>query len=583
MADVAATPAAVTPAIGRGSELGLAGTLLLGAGAAAAIYFIAVPLGMLFITAFSGPADLLPFEPGARASFEHVVGVYTDPVIYGSLIPDTLTFAAGAVSVCFVTAFLLAWLVERTDLPGRELVFTLVVFPLLVPSVVLAMAWILMFGPNSGFVNLALRALFGGAEGPLNIFSMPGLILAQAMASTPYVFLLLSAVLRSMNPSLEEASAASGASLWRTFFRITLPVLRPGILAPLILISLITLEQFDLPLIIGLPAKINVFSARIWWELNPTNGLPNYGRAAAVGLPFLALGILLLVVYNRLIRQSGAFVTVTGKGYRPARFALGQWRAPALVFAWGYIAAAALLPALVLVWTSVFGYSVPSVEQLARGSIAAYAKLFKDSDFWNAVGNTLIVAASSAAIIVVIGALLAWIVVRTRMPGRKILDFVSFMSIGIPSVIAGLAAMLFYLTLKIGVYGTVWVLALAYSYRIATATRLNRAGLMQIHAELEEASYASGGHWFTTLRRVVMPLLAPSLVAAYVLLFIVGVREFTIPLVLFSPENEVLSVMFWRLFSNGLLRESSALGFVIIALVLPVIFLARRVLYSRGP
>jgi len=281
VADVAATPAAVTPAIGRGSELGLAGTLLLGAGAAAAIYFIAVPLGMLFITAFSGPADLLPFEPGARASFEHVVGVYTDPVIYGSLIPDTLTFAAGAVSVCFVTAFLLAWLVERTDLPGRELVFTLVVFPLLVPSVVLAMAWILMFGPNSGFVNLALRALFGGAEGPLNIFSMPGLILAQAMASTPYVFLLLSAVFRSMNPAL----ASSSASLWRTFFRVTLPVLRPGILAPLILISLITLEQFDLPLIIGLPAKINVFSARIWWELNPTNGLPNYGRAAAVGLP----------------------------------------------------------------------------------------------------------------------------------------------------------------------------------------------------------------------------------------------------------------------------------------------------------
>ena len=265
--------------------------LVLALGAGAAIYLIAVPLAMLLVAAFRGPADFLPFEPGAQWTFEHVRTLVNDPVIYARILPDTFIFVAGTVALVFAMALRLAWLIERTDLPGREVWFPLILFPLLVPTPVLAIAWIFLMGPNAGWLNLALRGALGlDGAGPINIFSMGGLIFCQALASAPFVFLLLTSALRSMDPALEEASGASGASPLTTFRRVTLPVLLPGLLAPVILITLITAEQFELPLIIGLPAKINVFSYRIYFELNPLTSLPNYGGAAALSLPFLVLG-----------------------------------------------------------------------------------------------------------------------------------------------------------------------------------------------------------------------------------------------------------------------------------------------------
>ena len=447
----------------------------------------------------------------------------------------------------------------------------------------LGIAWVFMFGPNAGWINQGIRFIFGveAGGGPFNIFSMGGLIMTQGAALVPFVFLLLTAALRSMNPSLEEASAASGASPITTFFRVTIPILRPGILAPLILAFLIAMEQFELPLIIGLPARINVFAIRIFFELSPDTDLPVYGRAAALALPFLGIGILLLLAYNHMIKRADSFVTVTGKGYRPERFKLGKWKWPSLIFVGVFLSFAAILPALVLLWTSLFGFNAPSLAALSNISFTPYIELFQEVRFYRAVGNTFVVAGGSAVIVTLIGAMLAWILVRTKMPGRSILDFISFFSIGIPSVIAGLAAMLLYLSTPIGVYGTVWVLILAYSYRFAVTTRLNRAGLMQLHKELEEASYAAGGTWLTTVRRIVLPLMGPSIMASMVLLFIIGFREFTIPLILMSEDNMVLSVILWRLFENLELSKAAAVGVLIIIFVIPIIFLMRQFLLPK--
>lgn len=558
--------------------------IILTLGALFAGYLIAAPLSMMFLTAFRGPRDFLPLEPEARWTFEHFQTIYADPTLYAQIIPDTLIFAIGAVAVTFAAALTLAWLVERTDLPGRNLWFAFILFPLLVPTPVLAIAWIFLLGPNAGWLNLALRGLFGlSGGGPINIFSMPGLIICQALASVPFMFLLLCSTLKSMNPALEEASGASGASPMKTFWRVTWPILRPGLLAPLILAFLLTLEQFELPLMIGLPARINIFSYRIWYELNPLDGgLPNYGGAAAVALPFLALGILFLMIYNRLIRQSENFITVTGKAYRQRQVPLGRWRVPALSFVILYLALAAVLPAVVLLWTSFFGYAKPSLASLDRFSLEAYRKLFANPMFLIGMRNTFVVATLPAFLVTTLGALLAWIVVRTEFRGRRLLDFLSFTSLAIPSVIAALAVMLLYLSLPIGVYGTVWILVIAYSYRFGVATRVARAGLMQVDPELEEASAASGAHWLTTERRIVLPLLMPALSSSFILLSIIGVREFSIALVLFSPDNVVLSVLLWRLFNEGQTSVSAALGTLIIALVLPLIMLARRNLTQRA-
>ncbi len=558
--------------------------LVLTAGAFAVVYLIVVPLAMLLLTAFRGPSDFLPLENGAHWTLGNLSSVYRNAVLYDTIIPDTLVFVAGTVSLVFVVAFALAWLIERTDLPGRELWFPLILFPLLVPTQVLGIAWISLAGPNSGWVNVALRDLLGlpGPSGPLNVFSMPGLIIAQALASVPFVFLLLTSTLRSMNPSLEEASSASGATPFTTFRKVTLRVLLPGILAPLILVLLITLEQFELPLIIGLPADINVFAYRILYELTPPSGLPNYGGAAAVALPFLVCAVLLLMAYNRLVRRADAFVTVHGKAYRQRRLPLGRWRWPALVFVLLYVLMAALLPALALLWISFFGYAPPGSTGVHTGNANAYRELFADPRFLLGLKNTAIVALSSALIVTVLGGLTGWIVVRSKMWGRKLLDMLSFVSIGVPSVIVGLAVMLLYLSVPIGLYGTLGILVVAFSYRIATTTRLARAGLMQLHQELEEASAASGARWLTTQWRVVMPLMLPALASGFILMFIVGVREFTIPLVLYSQENIVLSVLLWHLFQGGQTTQAAALASLIVALVLPVIFLARRLFMSRA-
>lgn len=560
----------------RRGQLGVAGTVIMVGAAVAALYLILAPLIALLFTAFRGPSDMLPFEPGAHWTFDNLVEVYVKTPLLSTVLPNTAIFVLGSVAVTFFTAFTLAWLIERTDLPWRTPIFTAVLFPLLVPGIVMAFAWTLLFAPNAGWVNVALRTMLGlDTPGPINIFSMPGLILAQGIASVPFVFLLLGAAMRTMNPALEEASSASGARPLTTFFRVTLPVLRPGVLAPLILATLVALEQFEMPLIIGFPARINVFATRLYFDLNPEDELPAYGRVAAAALLFLVAAVMLLTLYNHLIRRAERFVTVTGKGYRPTRYALGRWRLPALLFVGLYLAVGAILPAIVLVWTSFSGGSTSSLN------LDAYRLLFADRRFWPAVGNTFVVAGLSAGLITLIGALLAWQILRLRFPGRRLLDAVSFMSIGIPSVITGFAVMVLHLTIPIGLYGTVWILVLAYSYRLAVSTRLSRASLMQIHAELEEASSASGGRWLDTVRRIVLPLLAPSLLASFLLLFIVGFREFTIPLVLQSDDNWVLSVIMWRLQADRQTAQAAAVGTLILLFVTPVIFVLRRHLLSR--
>ncbi|HEY4167150.1 MAG TPA: iron ABC transporter permease [Reyranella sp.] len=571
-----AAPAVPVARRKRRGQLGWVGGIAVTGAALAAVYLVMAPLLALLATAFRGPSDLLPFEDGAHWTLANLADVYLGTNLLTTTLPNTAIFVGGSVVVTFFTAFTLAWLVERTDLPWRTAIFTAILFPLLVPGIVMAFAWTLLFAPNAGWVNVALRFVLGlDGTGPINIFSMPGLILCQGVASVPFVFLLLGAAMRTMNPSLEEASSASGARPFTTFFRVTLPVLRPGVLAPLILATLVALEQFEMPLIIGFPARINVFSTRLYFDLNPEDELPAYGKAAATALLFLVAAIALLLVYNHLIRRAERFVTVTGKGYRPTRYRLGRWRAPALSFVGFYLLVAAILPAIVLVWTSFSGGSNDTL------SLGAYRALLSDNRFWPAVRNTFVVAGLSAGLITLIGALLAWQILRLRFPGRAVLDVVSFMSIGIPAVITGFAVMILHLTVPIGLYGTIWILILAYSYRLAVSTRLSRAALIQIHPELEEASFASGGRWLDTIGRVVLPLMAPSLMASFLLLFIVGFREFTIPMILQSEDNWVLSVILWKLQSDRQTAQAAAVGTMILLFVAPVIFVLRRQLLSR--
>ena len=554
---------------------------VLSIGGGLAAYLVLLPLFVLIICALRTPTDYLPFENGTSWSLDNIITLYSDPILYSKIIPDTLVFTISATFFTTIIGLLLAWLVERTDIPYRNILFWLILFPIMLPAPVLAMGWILLLGPNAGWLNTMLQPLLGLTVGPINIFSMQGLIFCQTLASVPFAFLLFTPIIRTMDANLEEASLVSGASSWVTFKRITLPILLPGILAPLMLVFLLTLEQFEFPLLIGLPAHINVFSYRILWELTPPSGLPNYGIAAAISLPFLGVGIILLSIYNWLTKKNNRFVTVTGRSYRRHYFLLGAWKAPALVFVIFYLASAVFLPIAVLIWSSIFDFSAPSLDILHRANFDSYRLLFQNKKFWAGLINTAIVSGFSATLVTIVSFLLGYIIVRKKSWISKILDYISFSSIGIPSVINALAVMLLYLSIPLGIYGTIWILVLAYSYRMAVTTRIVRSGLMQIQYELEDVSSLSGASWFTTQRKIIIPLISQGLISGFALIFILGIREFTMPLILYNPDSIVLSVLLLQFYEVGESKVAAALATVILFIVIALAFAGKFILYHK--
>ena len=563
---------------GLRSAASLQGLVLLSAGALV-VWLVSVPLLFLLATAFRDTTDALPFEPGVAWTLGNFAQVFLNPVLYRQVVPDTLVYTAGAVVLTMTLGILFAWLVERSDVPLRDFLFIAIVSPVIVPTVVVAIAWVYLLGPSTGWVNLLLRSAFGlPGPGPLDVFSVYGTIIVQGLALVPLSFLFMSAAFRSMDPALEDASALCRARPLTTFLRVTLPVLLPTTLALLIVVSTLTLEGFEIPMVIGVPARMQILSTWIFFAINPPIGLPNYGQIAAIAVPFVILGAALLVLYNRATRVAERYAVVTGRAYRPRRAALGRWRYPAFAAVLVYLLLMLVLPAAVMLAAAL----VPVGEaSRASATLQPFLNVLTSSTTLLAFRNTLLAGGLSATIVVFIACCVAWIVVRTRLPARYLLDFMTFAPLTIPAVITGTAIGLLYLVMPIGVYGTVWILVLAYATRMAVATRIMRASLIQVHRELEEASHVSGARWHTTFRRILLPLLAPAAILSWLLLFIVSFREFTLGMLLYRPDNVVLGVHIWRLYERGYIQEASALGFVMIVIVLVVGFLARRYLVPR--
>lgn len=552
------------------------GWLLLGGAGVLLTWLVSVPLAFLVLTAFRRTEDVLPFEAGATWTLANLADVYGNPVLYGSVLPDTFLYTAGAVAITLTLGVFFAWLVERTNVPFPDALFVALVSPVVVPTVVVAIAWVLLLGPNAGYLNGLVRWVLGRpGPGPLDVFSLGGLIIVQGLALVPLSFLFMAVAFRNMDPALEEASALARARPGTTFVRVTLPLLAPAILALLIVVTTLTLEGFEIPLVIGTPAGVKVLSTWIFFAINPPIGLPNYGRVAAIALPFLALGVGLLLLYNRALRVAERYATVRGRAYRPRRLDLGRWRYPALALVTLYLLLVLVLPAATMLVTALHPPGAAAV------SLDSFATVLGSPVTRLAFRNTVIAGGLGATIVVFCASMVAWLVVRTRLPGRSLLDVLTFVPITIPAVITGVAVGLLYLVLPVGIYGTVWILVLAYATRLAVATRVIRASLTQIHRELEEASAVSRARWPQTFRRVLLPLLAPAIGFAWLLLFIVSFREFTLGMLLFRPDNVVVGVHLWSLYERGRIGEASALGFVMIVAVLGLVFVARRLLARR--
>jgi iron(III) transport system permease protein len=508
-------------------------------------WFVLVPVAALFYTAFTQDTG---FGPG-DFSFENFVSAYASWHIV-RVFWNSFLFAAGTSLVTLILGSIVAWAVERTDAPGREIFHTLALLAFALPGLLTTMAWMLTLSPNIGWVNTLLKPLNDG-QAVLNIYTMGGMIWALSSHYFPLAYLLMGPALRMLDMRMEEAAAMSGARWFQTLGRVTLPMLRPALLSTLLLLFVRGMESFDVPRLIGKPARIEVLTTDI--QMATSGARPEFGYASALAMSLLAICVLAVYFYRRFTRDAHAYATVTGKGYKPVPFQLGLWRWPVTALISLLFMISLGLPLLTLVWQSFFRtISTPFMTASSPLSFSNYEFVLHYPIFLTAVRSSVILGALSATIVVLITAVVAWIVQRGGSRFGWMLDALVFSPIAIPSVIVGASVLFAYLMVPIGIYGTIWILLVAYiTLYLPYGMRFASGGLMQIHRELEEAAAMAGAGSLRVFWRILFPLLAPVFVSAWLYVFVLAVRELSASVFLIGPGTQVLGTISLTMWEEG--------------------------------
>jgi iron(III) transport system permease protein len=541
-------------------------------------YLVLAPLLMALLSSFKKTDGFLPFEAGSPWSLDNYREVFASRATY-SVMGNTLLFAVGSVLVALIISVGLAWLVERTDLPGRKSVFVLVIAAIGVPSIITGIAWVLLLNPTNGVVNLAVDKLLPGEGSPLNVFSMPGLIFVQSLTLVPVTFLLITAAFKTMDASIEEAGLASGASRATVLRKITLPMLAPALLGAVIYQFVNVVASMDLPLIIGLRADIPLLSTLIFTEAQPQTGIPDYGLTSAYSVFLLLLAMVPIFIYTRMLTKAERFATISGKGYHPHRVALSRRaKVVSLALVAVYMLLSLGMPLFIMLWTSLQPfYSVPSAESLQTISGDAYGRIFTGHSIGKVWINTGIMGVGTALATMLLGLFTAWILVRTRSRLRVVLELLAFLPQALPGVIIGVSVLLLYLLLPLDLYGTIWIIVIGLTTQfVALSTRIMTSGIVQIDRQLEEAGEASGATKGTVLRQIILPLVMPAFLNGFLLVFLSSIQHLTVPLLLFTPDTIVLSTVIWNEWDHGDTGTTAAFGVILMCVTVTLSLVLRR-------
>src|SRR5437899_5125758 len=431
--------------------------LLIGVPIALVVWLSLVPLVFLLWQSFLTPQTA---SRPAVFTLENFETAYLSAETF-RLFFNSVQFATGtaAFSLCLGTA--LAWMNERTNTPFKRLFFALSLIPLVIPGILFTVSWIMLASPKIGILNVWLQWLFGTDAVFFDIYTMTGMIWTDGLHYSPMAFLLMTAAFRSMDPSLEESAMMSGASILQIAWKITLKLSWPAALGSLLILFVRSLESFEVPALLGLPVGIQVYTSSIYQAIHQYPS--QVGLAAAYAITLLLITSVGIYFQSRLAYQGAKYSTVTGKGFRPRTVDLGTWRYFTAALFIAYFVIIVLLPFLVLVWSSLQKfYSAPSWAALSRLSLDSYRTILDYPQFWSTVRNSLFLALTTAVIIMLIGAVISWVVVRTKVPGRWILDNLASLPLVFPGLVLGLAIMICYLYLDIGVSGTIWIMLIAY-------------------------------------------------------------------------------------------------------------------------
>jgi iron(III) transport system permease protein len=462
--------------------------------------------------------------------------------------------------------------VSRTNVPAKRLIHLTAVVSYLTPPYLTAIAFVNLFSPNAGLVNRFARDVLGAPALTFNIFSMAGLVLVTVLHTFPFVYLLAASALTSVDGSMEESAQILGAGRWRTATAITLPLVAAAVLSGALIAFVNAIALFGSQAIIGLPGRVFTLPTRIYALFDYP---PQYGLASAMSLIFVALTVAALYLQRRYLAKR-SYVTLGGKGSRPQLVDLGSSRWGVLAFCVVVFVVAVLAPYLTLLAVSLSkSWGLGFWQNL---TLKHYYFVLVEYDVTRrAIWNSLLLASAAATLTVLLGSLIGWLDLRTTIQGRKLLDYVSLIPLGLPGIVVAVALIQFWLSLPLPIYGTLLIILLAYTGRyVPLGVRSANAAFRQIDASLEEAARITGAGWLRTFRGITLPLARPGLFAGWLLVFVPALQELSASILLFSSGSITLAVAVYNLYETGSLEPVAALSIVTMVLITVAIALATR-------
>jgi iron(III) transport system permease protein len=534
---------------------------------------VLLPIFFMFLGA-SRSAALA--DPSGHFTLAKLAQVYTT-LPYLRMLGSSLAISGIVAAMATTVGVGLAWLVARTDIPAKELMEGAIMAPLFLSPFVGAIAWLILASPRAGLLNVLAAELFHTHAFSLNVSSLGGILFVMTLYYIPYAYLTVSSSLRSIDPSLEEASYLNGAGVLRTAVRVTLPVVRPAVLSAFFFIFVLTVGTFAIPAVLGRSAHVPFLAVNIY---QATANYPiDYGKSAAIGTMVFWIALAGVAFYRQASRAARRFVTVTARGYRMRLVKLRGARIPAVLLVCAYMLLAIVLPYAALIYAAFTRYTTASVLH-APWTLQNVVGVLTAPEVRDAITNTLLVGLITPMVCVLLGVALAYAIRRLRVRCGWMLDYMAMFPVGIPGIVFGTG--IFWTYLLTPIYGTIWILVAAFlAGYLPFAYRIGDTSLLQIDKVLEEASSLCGASHWRTAGKITLRLMRPALLSAWVMVFIFSVREVSAAILLTSSDNVVLSVLSWNYLDYGDVQKAAVVGLVQTVILLAGVIVGRFVFRVR--
>ena len=524
-------------------------------------FLVVYPVLTLLLGALTDTNPVVDGLSLSHLSIAHFLTVAANPNVAEALF-NTLLACGGGTAIAVAIGLLFSWIVVRTNTPFKGFIAAASILPLFAPPLVAGVAWSILGSPKTGLINTVFK--WAGLDWHVDFYSLSGLIFVFGIYYAPYVYMFTASALRNMDPSLEEAAEISGASAFSTLFTVTFPLIMPAIVSGMLLSFIVMLGIYGVPAVLGAPANINVLTTYIFKLTNWSP--PLYNTAAAVAI-ILMLVTGVLVLLQQKVLSGRSYTTVAGKAFRPRSLDLGPWRW--LTFALGalYLLVVVVLPMLALTVAAfrkfMFIRDVNALFDPRAYSLIHFNAIFDNPltirSIYNAIEVGLITAVVGGALAFAIG----YTIHRTRLPGRGAIDLISTVPVAIPGLVVGVAYLWAWIGIPGGLYGTIWILALAFIARFMPDTvKALSTSFMQIHRELEEAAWVCGKGTLATIASIVLPLARPGVIASMTLLFVLSIRELGSSLFLYTSDTMVMSVLLLDYYEGGNVGKTAAFSLV---------------------